>query len=139
MKEGGRANALLMELLLVIFFFMIGSAILVQIFADARHKSIQARAASESLAEGQNCAEAIYALDDSDDPEEWLINYGFKPDGDNQWLLEREDYNLRIQVEEPEQTASGVIRTLNITAEGDGVELYTLPSTRYLPSKEVAP
>ena len=78
MKESSRANALLMELLLVIFFFMIGAAILVQLFADARHKSIQARAASESLAEGQNCAEAIYALDGDDDPEQWLADYGFK-------------------------------------------------------------
>ena len=31
MKEGSRANALLVELLLVIFFFMIAAAILVQV------------------------------------------------------------------------------------------------------------
>jgi hypothetical protein len=139
MREGSRANALLMELLLVIFFFMIGAAILVQLFADARHKSIQARAASESLAEGQNCAEAIYALDGDDDPEQWLADYGFKRTDDGKWVLEREDYKLTVTAEAPEKTASGSIRTYNITAEGDGVELYTLPSTRYLPSKEVAP
>ena len=39
MKEGSRANALLVELLLVIFFFMIAAAILVQVFADAKLKS----------------------------------------------------------------------------------------------------
>ena len=139
MKEGGRANALLMELLLVIFFFMIGSAILVQLFADARHKSIQARAASESLAEGQNCAEAIYALDESQDPEAWLAGYGFERAEDGRWTLKREDYTLYITMEEPEKTETGEIRTYNVAAEGDGVELYTLPSTRYLPSKEVAP
>ena len=36
MKEGSRANALLVELLLVIFFFMLSAAILVQVFADAK-------------------------------------------------------------------------------------------------------
>ena len=44
MKEGGRANALLVELLLVIFFFMISAAILVQVFADAKLKSKIGRA-----------------------------------------------------------------------------------------------
>ena len=39
MKESGRANALLVELLLVIFFFMISAAILVQVYADAKLKS----------------------------------------------------------------------------------------------------
>ena len=139
MKEGGRANALLMEMLLVIFFFMISAAILVQLFSDSRHKSIQARAASESLAEGQNCAEAIYALGADEDPEVWLAEHEFKQDESGTWVLERDDYTLRITAGEMTETASGVIRTYNVSAEGDGVELYTLPSTRYLPSKEVGP
>ena len=45
-RESSRANALLVELLLVIFFFMISAAILVQLFANARHKSIEAKAAT---------------------------------------------------------------------------------------------
>ena len=43
MREGSRANALLVELLLVILFFMLGASVLVQVFASSRHKSIQAR------------------------------------------------------------------------------------------------
>ena len=143
MKEGSRANALLVELLLVIFFFMICSAILVQVFADARHKSIQAKAASESLAEGQNCAEALYALGEDENPEDWLLREygqeGFRTIEDGKWALEREDYTLYITVAEPEKTECGELRTFYISAEGDGKDLYTLPSTRYLPSKEVVP
>ena len=49
MREGHRANALLVELLLVILFFMLGSTTLVQIFADAKHKSMQARAMNVAI------------------------------------------------------------------------------------------
>ena len=39
MKEGGRANALLVELMIVIFFFMIASMTLVELFArDTEHR-----------------------------------------------------------------------------------------------------
>ena len=50
MKNGSRSNALLVELLLVIFFFMISAAILVQVFADAKMKSANAKAMNASYA-----------------------------------------------------------------------------------------
>ena len=66
MKEGSRANALLVELLLVIFFFMISAAILVQVFADAKLKSRTAHATNASMLEAQNIAEDLYAAEDPD-------------------------------------------------------------------------
>ena len=64
MKEGSRASALLVELLLVILFFMISAAILVQVFANARLKSRTAKATNASMLEAQNIAEDLYAADD---------------------------------------------------------------------------
>ena len=133
MKEGSRANALLVELLLVILFFMLGSTILVQLFADARHKSIQAKATGESLAEAQNCAEDLYG---AEDPEAWLSEYGFVQE-EGKWARSRDGYTLYV-TEENEETEAGTLRTFNISAVGDGKDLFTLPSTRYLP-KEVSP
>ena len=131
MKEGGRANALLMELLLVIFFFMIGAAILVQLFADAHHKSARARAITASLAEAQNCAEELYG---SGDPEAWLSGNGFRQE-EGRWVLDAEGYTLYVTEENEE--AEG-LRTFSISAAGDSGDLFTIPSTRYRP-KEVGP
>jgi len=133
MKEGSRANALLVELLLVIFFFMLSAAILVQVFADAKLKSRTAYATNYSMLEAQNIAEDLYA---SDDPDAVLAEYGFASE-DGGWVLQKEGYLLKVTFRE-EETASGILRTYDIAGiEGDKT-LLTLPSTRYIP-KEVSP
>ena len=133
MKEGSRANALLVELLLVIFFFMISAAILVQVFADAKLKSRTAHATNASMLEAQNIAEDLYA---AEDPDAMLNAYGFTSK-DGALILERDGYFLKVTVREQE-TEAGVLRTYDVSGvEGDKT-LLTLPSTRYIP-KEVSP
>ena len=133
MKEGSRANALLVELLLVIFFFMISAAILVQVFADAKLKSRTAHATNASMLEAQNIAEDLYA---AEDPDAVLAGYGFAAQ-DGGWVLEKDGYLLRVTLRE-EETASGVLKTYDVSGvEGENT-LLTLPSTRFIP-KEVSP
>ena len=133
MKEGGRANALLVELLLVIFFFMISAAILVQVYADAKLKSRTASATNSVMLEGQNIAEELYG---SDDPEAVLQDYEFTSQ-DGVWVLEKQGYVLKV-TPKTEETDSGTLRNYEVTGlEGDKT-LITLPSTRYIP-KEVSP
>ena len=133
MKEGSRANALLVELLLVIFFFMISAAILVQVYADAKLKSRTAHATNYSMLEAQNIADDLYAIDS---PDTVLKNYGFT-EKDGVWTLEKEGYTLQVTYRE-EETEAGILRTYNVSGlEGDKT-LLTLPSTRYIP-KEVSP
>lgn len=142
MKEGSRANALLVELLLVIFFFMISAAILVQVFADAKLKSRTANAYNETMLEAQNIAEDLYA---AKDPDAVLNGYGFTAQ-DGGWVLDKDEYSLKITVRE-EETDAGILRTYDVsgiekTHDSSGTEketvLLTLPSTRYIP-KEVSP
>ncbi len=133
MKEGSRANALLVELLLVIFFFMIGASILVQLFADARLKSLQARATTVSIAEAQNLAEDLYG---SDDPEAILDGQAAEKDG-ARWTIQGDGYVL-VVTETNEETEGGELRTFRIDSMRNDVTLFTIPSTRYLP-KEVSP
>lgn len=142
MKEGSRANALLVELLLVIFFFMISAAILVQVFADAKLKSRTAHATNASMLEAQNVAEDLYA---SNDPDAVLAGYGFST-ADEGWALEKDGYLLRVTFHEEDQD-SGVLRTYDVCGvervrdqSGNETEntLLTIPSTRYIP-KEVNP
>ena len=133
MKEGSRANALLVELLLVIFFFMLAAATLVQIFADAKLKSRTAHATNASMLEAQNVAEDLYG---SDDPEAVLKEHGFTAQ-DGSWVLEKDGYLLKV-TERNEETESGLLRTYDVSGvEGDKT-LLTLPSTRFIP-KEVSP
>ena len=142
MKEGSRANALLVELLLVIFFFMISAAILVQVFADAKLKSRTAHATNASMLEAQNVAEDLYA---TDDPDAVLAGYGFTAQ-DDCWVLEKDGYLLKVTLRS-EETDSGVLRTYDVCGvekvrDQSGTEtektLLMIPSARYIP-KEVSP
>ena len=133
MKEGSRANALLVELLLVIFFFMIAAAILVQVFADARMKSRTAYATNAAMLEAENIAEDLNV---SENPEEVLDNYGFII-GESGWTLQRDGYLLKVTFRE-EETESGILRNYDISGIDGDKTLLTLPSTRYIP-KEVSP
>jgi hypothetical protein len=132
-KEGGRANALLVELLLVIFFFMISAAILAQVFADAKLKSRTAAATNSAMLEGQNIAEDLYG---ADDPEAVLKEYGFTSEGDV-WILEQKGYTLKV-TPKIEETDSGTLRTYEVAGIEGEKTLITLPSTRFIP-KEVSP
>ena len=133
MKNRSRANALLVELLLVIFFFMISAAILVQVFADAKLKSRTAKATHASMLEAQNIAEDLYA---AEDPDAVLKSYGFAAE-DGGWVLEQDGYLLKVTLQE-EATETGELRTYEIAGVKDGETLLTLPSTRFIP-KEVSP
>ena len=133
MKEGSRANALLVELLLVIFFFMISAAVLVQVFADAKLKSRTAHATNATMLEAQNIAEDLYA---SEDPDAVLTGYGFIAEGDA-WVLQKEGYQLKVTFRE-EETASGTLKTYDVAGIEGEKTLLTLPSTRFIP-KEVSP
>ena len=133
MKEGGRANALLVELLLVIFFFMLCAAVLAQIYADGKLKSRTAEATNAVMLEAQNLSEELYA---SDDPDAVLTAYGFT-EGEDGYILEHERYYLRV-TKDNQETGAGVLRTYQIAGiEGDKV-LMTIPSTKYIPG-EVSP
>jgi hypothetical protein len=133
MREGHRANALLVELLLVILFFMLGATTLVELFADARHKSLQARATNTAIMEAENIADDLYG---AEEPINVLARLGFTKDNET-WILEKDEYTLTVTGEE-EATETGVLRKYTISATGDGKDLFSLPSTRFLP-KEVSP
>ena len=136
MRNGHRANALLVELLLVIFFFMIASVTLVQLFGAAKTKSTTARAMNAAMLESQNIAEDLYAAENAEDAEKILADLGFE-NKDGIWSREDSLYRLQISRGE-EKTAAGTLRTWTIQALQGEETLITLPSARYFP-EEVSP
>ena len=133
MKNKSRANALLIELLIVIIFFMFVSVTLVEVFSASRTKSISSQSISRAMLDAQKIAEGLYGAEQTEDA---LQEMGFSLDGE-EWILNRDGYVLSVSELEDEHTG-GVLRTLTVTAKEKDRVLVTLPSVRYIP-KEVAP
>lgn len=134
MKKHSTANILLMELLVVILFFMLCVSTLVEVFGAARSKSIFARAENAAMLKIENLESLLQAAEDF---EAGLTENGFEKAGDG-WELKEDDYTLRLSAEE-EPTEAGVLRNLRFTAERAGGEsLFELPTVKYIP-REVSP
>ena len=90
MKPKNHSNALLIELLIVVFFFMISATVLLRLFSEARSQSKKAEILAAATVQAQNVAEQLYA---SNDREEKLLQLGFAGQEDG-WTLLKEDYTI---------------------------------------------
>ena len=136
MKSGSRANALLMELLIVILFFMFAATTLVQIFGLARQRSQKASDVASAVLEAQNVAEAMYAADDID---RLLEEQGFRS-SHGAWSRDCGDYSLYV-TGGPVPAGAGELWSGTVSAfyklrDPDAVraedeELFSLTCTRY--------
>ena len=133
MKQNGRVNALLVELLIVVLFFMLAATTLMEIFGAAKANSTRAGAGSAALLQAQNMVECLYAADDA---EAALEELGFVRTGDV-WRIAEDEYEL-VASYNIEQTAGGALRCVVLSAAHNGEELFSLPATRYV-SGEVQP
>ena len=134
MKKHSSANTLLIELVLVILFFMLCVATIVEMFGLARQKSAFARADSRAMMVVENLAEQLAGTKDAGKE---LENSGFVPDADG-WALQDEYYRITA-VETKEDTGAGTLRTVQFTAEQpNGHLLFEMPVVNYLPG-EVSP
>lgn len=133
MKENGRVNALLVELLIVLLFFMLASTTLMEIFGAAKLNSSRAGASNAALMQAQNVAEQFYA---ADDVEQALEALGFAKEGED-WCLNSGEYELIASYLYTLDNA-GALRQVELTAMYHGEALFTLPATRYV-SGEVQP
>lgn len=130
MNKGGRGNTLLVELLIVVLFFMLASTTLMEIFGAAKQNSNRATACNEAMMLGQNVAEQLYA---ADDVAAQLKELGFA-EADGAWQLTGNGYTLWVDVKE-EPTAAGILRDVTLTAASGGDTLMTLPASRYIPGE----
>ena len=131
MKSENHANALLVELLIVIFFFMIGSAITVQVFEKSYHQGKIAQNGIVALSQAQNVADILYQTEDA---RAELEAMGFTESEDDGWVLWNDEYKLTVNLD-TEETTSGVFRRAEIKAMMGKEELLRLPSTRYVGRK----
>ncbi len=134
MKKHGTANILLVELVLVILFFMLCMPTIVRCFGNARLKSDYARASAEAAVKAENTGERLAAAEDA---EAELERSGFVREGDS-WIFRTERYTLTAAPSE-EKTEAGILRTVLLSAETkNGTRMFELPAVKYIPG-EVGP
>ncbi len=129
-----RGNIVLVELLIVLIFFSLSQAILVQVFADAQSKTARSEMLGDALLAAQDAAEQLGC---TDEPEALLEGMGYAlSDG-----LYRYDapagYAITAQISRLRQPG-GLLTSIALSAAKDGEALFTLPVSRYAP-EEVQP
>ena len=126
MKSGNRSNALLVELLIVVMFFMLSSTVLLQVFSTARNQSALAGRMSKALNAAQNLADQLYAADDA---ESALKEMGYAQE-EGLWRLSGGEFDLTVAIQY-EQQPFGELRRFQVRAVSDGETLADLPAARY--------
>ena len=126
MKTGNRSNALLVELLIVVLFFMLAATVLLQVFTGASDQGTRAGKTTQALNAAQNVAERLYSAADA---EKALTEMQFSRDGDV-WTRDDGDFVLEAVVA-PETRASGVWRAQEVRVTLGEERLVTLPCSRY--------
>ena len=156
MKSGNRSNALLVELLIVVMFFMLSATMLLQVFAKARSQSDRAGIITHALLDAQNVAERLSA---SQEPEQALKGMGFTQEermqvlyGDSSaddvpagfartqetrirnretvWVLPGEEYDTEVAFDR-EALAAGSMLRQEVRIVKNGERLITLPVSQY--------
>ena len=131
MKKHSTANILLMELLVVILFFMLCVSTLVEVLGLARGKSAFARAQNDAMLKVEKLESVIR---ESDGTANTLKENGFAEKGD-EWTLTEETFILHAVIAD-EKTEAGTLETVTFTAQRpDGTELLELPVKRYIPGE----
>ncbi len=120
MKHHSHSNALLVELLIVVLFFMLASTVLLQLFTAARTQSRKAEDLSEATLHAQNIAEALYSGQGS----------GSYPSFGERFSLPGSSLTASVDGSS-EQTEAGTLTRYTVRIFSGDELIYTLPGARY--------
>lgn len=128
MKDTHRSNTLLLELLIVILFFMLALTTIVEIFANARIQSRRATARTEAITMVQNLADEVYL---AEDPKQVFSAYGLAEEN-GKWSYDEGHFVLTVE-QNDEQYEAGNLRRMTYSVTYLGEELFSVPCDRYIP------
>ena len=126
MRGNHHGNALLVELLIVVLFFMLSSTVLLPLFATAREQGAKAETLTEATTLAQNIADTLYASDETDAA---LTEMGFSSEGDR-WILPGERLTAAVDFA-PEETEAGILNRYSVRIFSGEELLIVLPGARY--------
>ena len=129
MKHHSHSNALLVELLIVVLFFMLASTVLLQLFTAARTQSQKAEDLSAATFHAQNIAETLYSGQGDGQGDGSFVSSGKR--------FSLPGSALTASVESAaEQMEAGTLTRYTISIFSGDELVYALPGARY---EEVAP
>ena len=131
MRSGNRSNALLVELLIVVLFFMLSSTVLLQVFSTARSQSALSGKLISASNAAQSAADRLYAAKDA---ENLLAEMGWTREED-MWRLPGGDYDLTVSLTREQQPFGELLR-YQVRAVSGGQTLVELPGARYREAAE---
>lgn len=133
MRQHGKLNALLMEILIAVLFFALCSCVILNMISASSNQSIWVSQVTKLLCETQSLADSLYV---SEDRAATLLEAGFVAQADG---YIREDAMGTIQVVlRTEETSGGYLNLADIHAVTPSGKDIELTSTRYEP-QEVQP
>ncbi len=131
MKSANRSNALLVELLIVVLFFMLSSTVLLQVFSTARSQSALSDKLIAASNAAQSAADRLYAAQDA---EKELTEMGWTPE-DGLWRLPGDDFDLTVSITREQQPFGEMLR-YQVRAVSGEQTLVDLPAARYQEAAE---
>ena len=146
MKRGSRTNALVVELMIAVLFFMLASTILARVFGFGKLESQSAKLLTNSVCLAENAAEAVSASESPEQLLELLDTCGNASSAEENGIRRiRVTYDADMTPDpggklcldvtwEPNASASGVLVNSVITAVYEGTEepIYTLKTAVFL-------
>lgn len=130
--QNHRHPILLIEVSLVILFFALSQAVLLQVFAKAQQVNHRAAIQNHALMCAQNTAETLAG---SIDPEQTLSALGYVANGNQYLLIDPEGYRIEAVVTRFTQP-TGILTTIALKVYNAETELFSLPAVIY---REVNP
>lgn len=139
-----RSSAFLVELLVVILFFSIASAVTIRLFAAAHQDSIQSERLYRAVTLTQSTCEAIRAFEDSAQALSSLYG-GYKTDENGQMVVRfNEDwqpvgdggavaFELRVDSALAGQGEQGALLSAEVAVFAEDEEIYRLTAKKYIP------
>lgn len=131
MRSGNRSNALLVELLIVVMFFMVSATVLLQVFSTARSQSALSDKLISASNAAQTAADRLYAAKDA---ESTLTEMGWTQENDL-WKLPGDDFDLIVSISREQQPFGELLR-YQVRAISGGQTLVELPGARYQEAAE---
>ena len=123
MKNEKSSNALLIELVIVLFFFILSFAVLSQVFAGAYVTENRAETTSRALHDARNVNALMQTGRFLPQEEAFREENGV-------YVAERDGYTLRMEMKD-ESTSCGLLNRWTIEAHWKGEVLFSLPGARY--------
>ena len=120
-------NLLLIEMVIVLLFFALSQAVVLQVFTKAQQINRNAEIANHALMRAEDTAETLAAQADAVTA---LLSLGFVAQENQYVLTDADGYRLEAGVHRLTQPA-GTLTTVEINAYQNDHLLFTLPAVQY--------